>query len=143
MLIMVLLVAGIILTARAKAEHGRAAVLGMYGCVVLLVGEVYTLVRGLWLPLFLQSFDYNVITALLLGLVGFVFTAGGLGLLIWAVVARRSPSPLGQQHGQQPGWQQQAQAPPSWQPQSPPQPPPGQQPGWQNPDPPGWQNPQP
>jgi hypothetical protein len=153
-LLMVLLIAGAVLTARARRQHGRAAMLGMYGCIVLLVGEVYTLVRGLALPMYIDAFGYNVVTALLMGLIGFVLTGAGLGLLIGAVITRRpqtaaQPQNAGWQQEQpyqppqqQPEWQQQSQPPPGWQPQSPPQPPPSQQPGWQNPEPPNWQNPQ-
>jgi hypothetical protein len=145
-----LLLVGVVLMVKAKAEHGRAATLGMSGCIVLLLGEVYSIVRIFSLPSLYEAVGVDAIGPVLfvIDTIGLLFTAVGIGLLIWAVVARRTPAqqpqaPNWQQPQQQYGWQQpQPQAPPEWQPQSPPQPPPAQQPGWQDPDRPGWQNPQ-
>lgn len=147
---MALLVVGVFLMIRGKAEHGRAASLGMFGCIVLLFGEVYGLVRTFTLPSLIEAVGVTNATPLVfvIGLIGMIFTFVGVGLLIWAVVARRTPAqqpqaPSWQQPQQPYGWQQpQPQAPSEWQPQSPPQPPPAPQPGWQDPERPGWQNPQ-
>ncbi|MEU4234699.1 hypothetical protein AB0F17_61380 [Nonomuraea sp. NPDC026600] len=145
-----LLLVGVVLMTKAKAEHGRAATLGMAGCIVLLLGEVYDIVRIFTLESVIEAVGVSNITAVYLvtALIGMLFTAVGVGLLIWAVIARRTPA----QQPQAPNWQQpqqqygrqqpQPQAPPEWQPQSPPQPSPSPQPGWQDPERPGWQNPQ-
>ncbi|HUR05288.1 MAG TPA: hypothetical protein VM347_22270 [Nonomuraea sp.] len=149
-----LLIVGVVLMAKAKAEHGRAAGLGMFGCIVLLLGEVYSLVRIFTLSSLIEAVGVTSIEPVLfvINMIGALFTIVGVGLLIWAVVARRTPAqqpqaPNWQQPQQQYGWQQpQPQAPPEWQPQSPPQPspppPPSPQPGRQDPERPGWQNPQ-
>ncbi|MEU7859976.1 hypothetical protein [Nonomuraea sp. NPDC049141] len=148
---MALLVVGVVLMVKAKAEHGRAATLGLFGCVVLLLGEVYSIVRIFAIPSLVGALGADAFgpVVFVIDLIGMLFTAAGVGLLIWAVVARRTPA----QQPQAPGWQQaqqqyggwqqpQPQAPAEWQPQSPPQPSPAPQPGWQDPERPGWQNPQ-
>ncbi|WP_433516803.1 hypothetical protein ACQP2T_15330 [Nonomuraea sp. CA-143628] len=149
-----LLVVGVVLTAKAKAEHGRAATLGMFGCFVLLFDQLYGIVRIWTLSSLISAVGVDAVNIVLfvIDAIGMLITAVGVGLLIWAVVARRTPAQSqgwqqGQpQHGwqqpQQPEWQRQSQAPPEWQPQSPPQPSPSPQPGWQDPERPGWQNPQ-
>ncbi|MEU7833307.1 hypothetical protein [Nonomuraea sp. NPDC049129] len=152
-----LLIVGVVLTAKAKAEHGRAATLGMFGCFVLLFGELYSIVRIFTLDSLARAIgsDSFPIVLFVIDAIGTLITAVGVGLLIWAVVARRTPAqpqqtpgwqqpqqPQGWQQPQQSEWQRQSQSPPEWQPQSPPQPPSAPQPGWQNPERPGWQNPQ-
>ena len=120
---------------------------------MLLIHEVYTIVRIFTLSSVIRAVGYDSLTLVpfVIDTIGTLFTAAGVGLLIWAVVARRTPrqQPAWQQPQPQYGWQQQPQQPqqpqpqqPGWQPQSPPQPPPGQQPGRQDPERPGWQNPQ-
>ncbi|MEU7746198.1 hypothetical protein [Nonomuraea sp. NPDC049158] len=123
-----LLIVGVVLTAKAKAEHGRAATLGMFGCIALLFPELISIVRLFSLDSLIRAVGVNSFNIVLAAIetISTLITAVGVGLLIWAVVARRTP----------------AQPPPEWQPQSPPQPPPSQQPGWQDPERPGWQNPQ-
>ncbi|MFG1963239.1 hypothetical protein [Nonomuraea sp. NPDC049028] len=157
LLMVILLIVGIVLMIRARAEHGRAAMLGMYGCIALLIGVVFDVARGLTLPYLIDAFAMRSIGVVVLveGLVSLILNGGGVGLLIWAVVARRTPAqpqqtpgwqqpqqPQGWQQPQQSEWQRQSQSPPEWQPQSPPQPPSAPQPGWQDPERPGWQNPQ-
>jgi hypothetical protein len=165
LLMVILLIVGIVLMIRARGEHGRAAMLGVYGCIALLIGVVFDVARGFTLPYLIDAVGIRSIGVVLLveGLVSFILTGGGVGLLIWAVIARRTPAQPQQTPGwqqpqqpqgwqqpqqpqqpqpQQPEWQRQSQPPPEWQPQSPPQPPPSQQPGWQDPERPGWQNPQ-
>ncbi|MFD1545377.1 hypothetical protein [Nonomuraea guangzhouensis] len=146
-----LLVVGVVLMIRAKAEHGRAATLGLFGCVVLLLGEVYSIVRIFTISSLVGALGADAFgpVVFVIDLIGMLFNAVGLGLLIFAVIARRTPvqqpQAQGWQQPQQPygGWQQQQpQAPAEWQPQSPPQPSPSPQPGWQDPNQPGWQNPQ-
>lgn len=148
-----LLIVGVVLTAKAKAEHGRAATLGMFGCLVLLFCELLSIVRVMLQESLLRAVGIHSFNMVLVAIetISTLITAVGVGLLIWAVVARRTPAQPQQPQGwqqpqqpqpQQPEWQRQSQAPPEWQPQSPPQPPPSQQPGWQDPERPGWQNPQ-
>ncbi|PRX55698.1 hypothetical protein B0I32_126160 [Nonomuraea fuscirosea] len=135
MIVMVLLLlGGAILMATRRAEHGRGSVLGMIGCVVLLVGVVINGVYILMAPELVRSLgfaQYGPI-ALVMTLVSLLIQVSGTGLLIFAVIARRNPPQQAAQHAQQ-GWQQQ----PEWQqgyqqgpqhgyPQAPPQ-----QPGWQ------------
>ena len=147
LLMAILLIVGIVLMIRAKGEHGRAAMLGMYGCIVLLIGVVFDVARGLTLSYLIdvagiRSFGVVVLVE---SVISTVLNGAGLGLLIWAVLARRTPAqpqqtpgwpqppqPHGWQQAQQPQqpqpqqpeWQRQSQPPPEWQPQSPPQPPP-------------------
>ncbi|MEV0348963.1 hypothetical protein AB0H88_24575 [Nonomuraea sp. NPDC050680] len=150
-----LLIVGVVLTAKAKAEHGRAATLGMFGCLLLLFGELLSIVRLMSQGSLMRAVGINAFSMVLVAIetIATLITAVGVGLLIWAVVARRAPAQLRQTPGwpqppQPHGWQQpqQPQQPqpqqPEWQPQSPPQPPPSRQPGWQDPERPGWQSPQ-
>ncbi|WP_327590137.1 hypothetical protein OHA25_26285 [Nonomuraea sp. NBC_00507] len=124
-LLSVLLVGGIIMMAMRRRDHGRASVIGIMGCVVLLVGTVFNIARGL----------VDEAVADLVGLapaltisntISLLFNLTGTALLIGAVVTRRNP--------QQP-------APP----QGPGRQPPQQQPEWGQPpfqqQPPGRQNP--
>lgn len=103
----ILLVVGIVLTARARGEHGRAATFGMIGCVVLLVGSI---LQGAWqvmLPSIVESGGYEILS-LVNAVTGFVFLVvnlAGTGLLIGGVVARRDP-PQTPQYPQAQGWQQ-------------------------------------
>ncbi|WP_431902698.1 hypothetical protein [Nonomuraea sp. bgisy101] len=105
----ILLVLGIVLTARARAEHGRAATFGMVGCIVLLLGAI---LQGAWqviLPSIVQSGGFAIF-GVVNAVVGFVFVVVdlvGTGFLIGGVVARRNP-PQAPQYPQAPqGWQQQ------------------------------------
>ncbi|WP_214413665.1 hypothetical protein [Sphaerisporangium fuscum] len=135
---LIVLIVGIVLTARAKREHGSGATLGMIGCIVLLLTALLEAVRALALPYLLTSGGYSARGPLitLSGLLFAIFNTIGIGLLIWGVVAKRiqtqSAAP-GWQPPQGQGWQQPA---PGWQQQ-----PPGS--GWQQQPPqppaPGWQ----
>lgn len=122
-----LLVGGIVLTARARRDRGRPAVLGMWGCAVLLVGVLFQLGRSFTLPALIDYVGIRSISSVIAleGLLQVIIEVIGTGLLIWAVIARNSTP--GQPYDPAPGWQ--------------PGPPP-QQPGGQNPGPPNWQNPQ-
>ncbi|MEU8141301.1 hypothetical protein [Nonomuraea sp. NPDC048901] len=157
LLMISLLVVGVVLTAKAKAERGRAATLGMFGCFVLLFGELFSIVRVASAESLIRAVGINSYNMVVVAIetIATLITAVGVGLLIWAAVARRAPAqpqqtpgwpqppqPHGWPQPQQPEWQRQSQSPPEWQPQSPPQPPSAPQPGWQDPERPGWQNPQ-
>ncbi|GAA2405063.1 hypothetical protein GCM10010404_74010 [Nonomuraea africana] len=111
----IVLVVGIVLTARARGSHGRGATLGLVGCVVLLVAALLQGAYQAFLDSLVQSGGYRMMAtlAMISGLVFMVINVAGLGLLISGVVARRN------------GAQQPAQG---WQQPYPPQPPYSQQP---------------
>ncbi|MET7330682.1 hypothetical protein [Nonomuraea sp. NPDC005650] len=129
----ILFLVGIVVTAMARRDHGSAAMIGMGGCILLLLGLVFNIFRSYVLfPQLSGSMDLQT-TLTVTNLISLFFDGGGTALLIWAVVARRKPRPPVQpQPG--PGWQQPPadwqQPPAGWQQ---PQQPPYQQPGWQNP----------
>ncbi|MEU8357244.1 hypothetical protein AB0C27_14630 [Nonomuraea sp. NPDC048882] len=128
-----LLLGGAILMATRRAEHGRGSVLGMIGCVVLLVGVVINGVFILMAPDLVRSlgFDQYGPIALVMNLLSLLIQVSGTGLLIFAVIARRNPPQQAQAaaYAQQApqGWQQQPEWQQGYQQQGPPQ----QQPGWQ------------
>ncbi|MEU0568662.1 hypothetical protein ABZ297_25235 [Nonomuraea sp. NPDC005983] len=141
------LVTGIVLTIGKRRQHGRAAMLGLAGCLVLLLEIVFNVVRSLTFPSLVDSMGIKSANTIVVveTAVSSLLSGVGIGLLIMAVVARRS-SP---QQPAAPGWQQ---PPPAW-PQYPQQ---GEQgrppaPGWQpsqqgeqgQPPAPGWQPSQP
>ncbi|MBE1586266.1 hypothetical protein ACFPOI_57155 [Nonomuraea angiospora] len=138
----ILFLFGVIVTVMARREHGSAAMIGMSGCILLLLGLAFDGFRSFVLyPQLGASIGVEAVTVT--NLVSLLFNAGGTALLIWAVVARRKPQPAQPQPAQPqgpvqpqqgPGWPQQG---PGW-PQQPPYP---QQPYPQQPQP-GWQNPQ-
>ncbi|MET9342534.1 hypothetical protein ACWDLG_43285 [Nonomuraea sp. NPDC003727] len=105
---LILSVVGIVLTARARGEHGRAATFGLTGCVLLLLGAI---LQGVWqvlLPAVVESAGYEMF-ALVNAVAGFVFMMVGVigtGLLIAGVVARRTPPQREPYQQQAPGWQQ-------------------------------------
>lgn len=129
----IMLILGIVLMAARRRDHGRAAVIGIVGCVVLLLGVVYNAVQGFLIELLDDVLDDLGIAYTVTTVVSLFFSLVGTSLLIWAVVARRQAPSAGpdrpdqsqphpqQQWGRQPQWGQS--------PQSPFQ----QQPGWQNP----------
>ncbi|HEX4813726.1 MAG TPA: hypothetical protein VFV66_13345 [Nonomuraea sp.] len=153
----VMLIVGIVLMAMRRHEHGRGAVIGIVGCVVLLLGAVFNIAQSLLVQSLVDLAGLGVaITVTTLISTG--FTLVGTGLLIGAVVIRREPrqpaAPSGMQPSgpqpsgpyqpgpypsgpyQQPGGPQHTQQPHQPQPQSQPQPP--QQPQWGQG---GWQQP--
>ncbi|WP_431910237.1 hypothetical protein [Nonomuraea jabiensis] len=117
----ILFLFGVVVTAMARRAHGSAAMIGLAGCVLLLLGLAFDGFRSFVLyPQLGASLGIET-TVAVTNLVSLLFNAGGTALLIWAVVARRKPA----QPPQGPGWEQQ--------PPYPQQPYPQQQPGWQNP----------
>ncbi|MGP3958921.1 hypothetical protein ACTWPT_23210 [Nonomuraea sp. 3N208] len=129
-LLSVLLIGGIILMAMRRRDYGRASVIGIMGCVVLLGGAVFSIARGILdealADLLGLGLAFTISTAISL-----IFSLTGTALLIWAVVARRNPQQSTPPQG--PDWQQpqQPQQQAGW--GQHPQPPFQQQPGWQNP----------
>ncbi|MFG6196739.1 hypothetical protein [Nonomuraea sp. JJY05] len=119
----ILFLLGVVVTAMARRAHGSAALIGMGGCILLLLGLAFDGFRSFVLyPQMGTSLGIETVT--ITNLVSLLFNAGGTALLIWAVVARRNPRRPAQPP-QGPGWPQQ--------PPYPQQPYPQQQPGWQNP----------
>lgn len=113
---------GIVLTARGRGAHGRAAVIGMLGCVALLLNGLLQILQAILLNVVIESVGLAAmgIVIMVLNLLYFLLTTTGVALLIWAVVARRAP-------------QQPASPAPGWQQPYPPPPPPQQ--GWHQPPP--------
>ncbi|MEV0820771.1 hypothetical protein [Nonomuraea rubra] len=157
----VLLVGGAALMGMRRGEHGRAAVAGIVGCVVLLIAVITGSALVFLAPTLVGSLGiggYQPVF-MLVNAASMILQAVGTGLLIWAVVARRNPQQQARpgqgawptqpewQHGQ-PEWQPGPQQPGPQQPG--PQQPGPQQPGPQQPwpqqpgpqqQPPGWQTP--
>ncbi|MBB6349678.1 hypothetical protein ACWGH8_38900 [Nonomuraea muscovyensis] len=131
LVVAVLLVVGVVLMARGRKEHGSAATLGLWGCVVLLFGLILGVVRSFTLPMIVEMVGTQSVSVVILieNVIQTAVTFTGTGLLIWAVIARRPPA----RDPRQPAWQSphpQGPHPQSPQPQSPH---PQQQPGWQHP----------
>lgn len=99
----VVLIVGVVLMLRGRREHGTAAVLGLWGCVVLLAGIVLGVVRSYALPFLVDAVGMRSLSAVLVVESAFqtLLTVVGTGLLIWAVVARRPPA----RDPRQPAWQ--------------------------------------
>lgn len=129
------LIAGAILAGVRRREHGRAAIIGMVGFLMLLLEIVLRNAMLLALPTLVSSYSESMAAATLFSLVTMLLRIGGIALLIWAVIARRTPTPQptswphpAAQHpaAQHPGRPQQGQ--PGW--QHPGHPHQGAQPGW-------------
>jgi hypothetical protein len=118
-------VIGIVVTAMARRTHGRAAIIGMLGCVALLLSALAQVGQALLLPSISPRDGYTVIAVMSLLIT--VLSLTGISLLIWGVIARRPAA-----QPQPPAWQPYGQQPSSPQPyaQQPGGPQPyGQQPG--------------
>ncbi|TDD44878.1 hypothetical protein E1286_25810, partial [Nonomuraea terrae] len=100
----VVLIAGAVMTGLRRRDHGRAAILGMAGCITLLLEVVLGIVIQLMIPAMVTSLGGGSAVALLVvNLISVVLKVTGLGLLIWAVVARRTSAPA-----ETPSWHQPA-----------------------------------
>ncbi|MEO3872950.1 hypothetical protein ABGB18_29395 [Nonomuraea sp. B12E4] len=142
----VVLIAGAVVTAMRRRDHGRAALFGMAGCIVLLLGVVLNIAAGL----FMSMLGVLTVSAIS-NLISTIFQAVGIGLLVWGVIARRNPPQAGQPQGAgwpqpQQRWPQGGQQPPTQRPPAPQDaaqwPPSQQPPASQPPVQPGWQAPQ-
>jgi hypothetical protein len=102
-------VIGIVVTAMARRTHGRAATIGMLGCVALLLSALAQVGQSFLLPSMSPRNGYTVIA--IMSLLITVLSITGISLLIWGVVARRPTV-----HPQQPAWQPYGQQPGSPQP---------------------------
>ncbi|GAA4943800.1 hypothetical protein HD597_000903 [Nonomuraea thailandensis] len=155
---LVVLLGGVALMAMRRKEHGRASVVGMVGCIMLLLGGVIGGVFSLMLPNLVESLGMRGFTpvSLIVNVAVMLLQAVGTALLVWAVIMpRNQPQPTAQGAWQpqpewqpgQPDWQGGSQpGQPGWQPgpqPGQPGPQPGQ-PGWHpgpQQQPPGWQTP--
>ncbi|WP_214320635.1 hypothetical protein [Nonomuraea sediminis] len=129
---LIVLIAGIFVTAFAKKHRGRGAMLGMFGCIVMLVGVLWHVLYGMFLPELVHEFEISFTSPIIyLGSgVGILIDIVGTLLLVFGVAARSNPAeqpaPAYQQQWQQPNpaWQQQPPQPgqpqPGWPPQQPP-----------------------
>ncbi|MFC7100445.1 hypothetical protein ACFQQB_08195 [Nonomuraea rubra] len=89
----VLLVGGAVLMGMRRGEHGRAAVAGIVGCVVLLLAVIVSAALAFLAPTLVESLGiggYQPVF-MLVNAASMILQAVGTGLLIWAVVARRNP----------------------------------------------------
>ncbi|MEV4394471.1 hypothetical protein [Nonomuraea sp. NPDC049607] len=138
-----LLVVGVVVIGMNRRHVGRAAVLGMSGCGLLLIGTLINLVLSLLTQMLIESYGSSMMAVLPFAyLISSLFHLVGIGLLIWAVVARRNAPqqpPAGWQQPPQQYHQPYQQPAPQPGPQAGPQagPQPGPQAGWQPPQPPG------
>ncbi|MEV0237339.1 hypothetical protein [Nonomuraea sp. NPDC050786] len=120
----IVLLIGVVLTARARRDHGSAAMIGLAGCIVLLLGVLFNILRS-WILIPMMADSLGMSIDAVFGIttpISMIFDAGGTGLLIWAVVARRKPQqPVQPPYGPQgPGWQQPPAPPANWQQPQPP-----------------------
>lgn len=103
-LMALVLLGGIVLLAVNRVNHGSAAVLGMVGCILLLIGVISSATLSFTIPSLVRSSGMSINTMIgLWSLVSVLFNVTGTGLLIFAVVAKRNP-PQGTPQGM-PGWQ--------------------------------------
>ncbi|WP_090946504.1 hypothetical protein [Nonomuraea jiangxiensis] len=104
----VVLIAGIVVTTMRRRDHGRAAILGMTGCIVLLLGVLFNVLYSFLLPTMSATYGLNPLSlSAIFTMVSVLFQAVGIGLLIGGVVARRNAPQPAQPQGV--GWQQPAQ----------------------------------
>lgn len=92
-LMALLLLAGIVAMAVNRSAHEGAAVLGLMGCVLLLLALVFNVLLAFYLSAFVGATGLDFRTAIgAWNLVTFLFEGAGTGLLIWAVIAKRKPT---------------------------------------------------
>ncbi|MFG2077503.1 hypothetical protein [Nonomuraea maritima] len=89
----VVLIAGAVLAGTRRHEHGRAATIGMAGFLVLLLEMVLSNVMLLVLPSLVSSLSGGLMASMVFTAVTLILRIGGIALLIWAVIARRTPAP--------------------------------------------------
>ncbi|MFI9554842.1 hypothetical protein [Nonomuraea endophytica] len=140
--------AGAVVTGLARQRHGKGAMLGMFGCIVLTVGVLPTVATSVFAPSIAHDLGFSTASVIfgILGLVNMVLTLAGFGLLVAGVVAHRGPRPAPQTPAwnqpspyPQPGYGQQSYGQPQGygqgygQPSATPQPGAAQQPGYPQP----------
>ncbi|MBB5083800.1 hypothetical protein [Nonomuraea endophytica] len=96
--------AGAVVTGLARKRHGKGALLGMFGCIVLTVGVLPTVATSVFAPSIAHDLGLSTASMIfgILGLVNMVLTLAGFGLLVAGVVAHRGPRPA----PQTPAWNQ-------------------------------------
>ncbi|NUT44313.1 MAG: hypothetical protein HOV86_30395 [Thermoactinospora sp.] len=104
----IILIVGVVLTAMARRNHGRAALVGMFGCLVFLLDVIVSVVQAFLLPQFARDLGSIMTAAMIFSVLHLLFWVTGLGLLVAGVVMRR-PAAAPQQPfpPQQPYYQQQ------------------------------------
>ncbi|MFI6291693.1 hypothetical protein ACIBEJ_08915 [Nonomuraea sp. NPDC050790] len=109
--------AGAVITGMARRQHGKAAVLGLIGCVLLMINVLPTAAMTIFAPQIARDLGLSMASTFfgILGFLNMALTLGGFGLLVAAVVARRTPQPQAPAWNQpQPGYgQQHGYAPPA------------------------------
>ncbi|MEV4564085.1 hypothetical protein AB0K12_09965 [Nonomuraea sp. NPDC049419] len=131
LLMVIVLGGGIVMMAMRRKDHGRGAGLGIAGCVVLLIGAVIQAAIVFSVTTLVTEMGrtaYEIILPLA-NLLVIVLQVAGTALLVFGVVARRTPQPAGapaQSWPTHPGRHQQPGHHPEWQPTHP-----GRQPAWQ------------
>lgn len=99
------LITGMVLTGRARREHGKAATYGMIGCALLMVNLLIEAGWSIAIPMLVDSMGVGGLglVSAASSILGAALFCGGVGLLIWGVVARRGPAAP----PPPPGWYQQ------------------------------------
>jgi cytochrome c-type biogenesis protein CcmH/NrfF len=97
------LIVGVVLTAMARRNHGRAALMGMFGCIVLLLGVIASVVQSLFLPSLARDLGDMMAVIMIFSVIHVLLWLVGFGLLLAGVVMRRPVQP---QQPQQPYYQQ-------------------------------------
>ncbi|MFC7622422.1 hypothetical protein [Microlunatus sp. GCM10028923] len=77
----------------AALARGAARVLGVIGCVVLLVSRIGSAVWTFLIPRFQYEFGYSLATLVIPSVAFNLISAAGLTLVVCAVVAGRRPAP--------------------------------------------------
>ncbi|MFI6540873.1 hypothetical protein ACIBHY_51045 [Nonomuraea sp. NPDC050547] len=136
--------AGAVITGLARRRHGKGALLGMFGCIVLMIDVLPTVATSVFAPSIARDLGFSTASTIfgLLGLVNMALTLVGFGLLVAGVVAHRGPRPEPQAPAwnqpspyPQPGYGQQGYGRPGTQQPGFPQPGPAPQPGFPQPGP--------
>ncbi|GAA4091510.1 hypothetical protein [Nonomuraea soli] len=127
----IILIVGVVLTAMARRNHGRAALVGMFGCLVFLLDVIVSVVQAIILPELARDIGSVMTAVMIISVVHMLLWMTGIGLLVAAVVMRRPAAPQ-QPHPGQPQPNQPYPNQPSYPPQQPyyqQQPPPPGYPG--------------
>lgn len=99
---LIALIVGIIVTAMARRNHGRAALMGLFGCLALLLGVIVNVVQSLTLPSIARNLPDIYTAIMLFSALHTILWLAGIGLLIAGVVMRRPTTQPQQPYYQQP-----------------------------------------
>ncbi|MFI6504166.1 hypothetical protein [Nonomuraea typhae] len=96
LVLIIAFVVGAVLCGRARREHGKAATLGMIGCLVLVLSVLVRMptifAADIQRSLGLSFASLGVVFAAI-GLLETILLLAGFGLLVAGVVVRRGPRP--------------------------------------------------